>query len=57
MPVVDVIVGVTPEFSVAATVNVDKYAALPGAPVKLTVGAIFTTVATAFTVSVPCAAA
>ena len=44
LPVVDVMVGAIPEFSVAATVNVDKYAAYSGAPVKVTVGVSFSAV-------------
>jgi hypothetical protein len=52
-PVVEVIVGVTPEFSVVATVKVDKYAALDGPPVKVTSGAIFSAVVVA--VAVPAA--
>ena len=54
---VAVIVGVMPEFCVVATVNVDKYAAYSGAPVKVTFGATFVTVLTAVTVSVACGAA
>lgn len=51
-PVVfDVILGVTPEFCVVATLKVDKYTELVGAPVKVTVGAILITVLTAVTVS------
>jgi hypothetical protein len=50
--VVVVMVGVTPEFSVVTNpVNVDRYWALLGAPVKVTVGATLTTTATALTVS------
>jgi hypothetical protein len=57
LAVVDIMVGVTPEFCVVATVKVDTYAALAGAPVKVTVGATFVTVATAVTGTISCGAA
>jgi hypothetical protein len=44
VPVVEVMVGVTPSLVVVVTGKVDKYAAEPGAPVKVTVGAIFSAV-------------
>jgi hypothetical protein len=46
---VDAKVGVTPEFCVVASVKVDKYGALAGAPVNVTVGATFVTFLTAIT--------
>jgi len=54
--VVVVMVGVTPLFCVVATVNVEKYGAVAGAPVKVTVGGIRTAGA-AVTASTTCAAA
>jgi hypothetical protein len=56
LPGLAVIFGATPEFWVVVTVKVDKYAPVEGAPVKVTVGAILTTVLTAVTVSVAGAA-
>ena len=42
--VAELIVGVTPEFSVVPTVKLDRYAALVGAPVNVTVGVSFAAV-------------
>jgi hypothetical protein len=43
-PGVALMVGVTPSLVVLATGKVDRYTALPGAPVKVTLGAIFVAV-------------
>jgi hypothetical protein len=56
LPVVDLMVGMIPEFCVAATLKVDKYTALVGAPVNVTVGAILVTARTAVTVFMTCGA-
>jgi hypothetical protein len=44
LAVVDEYFGATPEFCVVDTVKVDRYAALVGAPVNVTVGAILSAV-------------